>query len=122
MIAAVDRRLIRWGEWVRSGTGIRLSYPSIATELRGIYGPSGADPEDPLSEELDRLIAGLEDRSRNLVCDWYVGRMQTHSLMRLYRTSYRNLYLMMDRSHHFLQGAISTKSNVACVRTKTAIV
>lgn len=124
MIARVDVRLERWGAWVRTGAGIRLSYPSIATELRGIYGPSGAagaEGEDLLSEEMDRLIAKLEENRRNLTCDWYVARMDTHSLIRLYHTSYRRLYETMDRVHHFLDGAISTKIQAACVRTESRI-
>lgn len=115
MISRVDVRLVRWGEWVRSGAGLRLNYPSIATELRGIYGGAGFDSADPLSEETDRLVSRLEKSARDFVCDWYVGRMSTTSLMRLYRCSRASLYMRMHACHAFIAGANSTKSNAACV-------
>ena len=115
MIDRVDVRLVRWGEWVRSGAGLRLTYPSIATELRGIYGGAGFDSEDPASEETDLLIARLDKSSRDFICDWYVGRMSTTSLMRLHRCSRASLYIRMHACHAFLAGAYSTKSNAACV-------
>lgn len=115
MIASVDVRLIRWGDWVRSGAGLRLSYPSIATELRGVYGASGFEGPDPISEETDLCVSRLEKTSRNLVCDWYVGRMSTTSLMRLYRVSRAALYVRMHGAHAFIAGAFSTISNAACV-------
>lgn len=115
MISRVDVRLVRWGEWVRSGAGLRLTYPSIATELRGIYGASGHDSDDPVSEETDLLVSRLDKTGRDFVCDWYVGRMSSTSLMRLYRCSRATLYMRMHAYHAFIAGAISTKSNAACV-------
>lgn len=115
MIARIDARLVRWGDWVRSGAGLRLTYPSIATELRGIYGASGYDSDDPESEDTDRCVSRLDKMGRNLVCDWYVGRMSTMSLMRLYRVSRAALYVRMHGYHAFIAGAYSTKSNAACV-------
>lgn len=106
-------RLIKWGRWVRTGHGIRLSYPSISSEQRGVYGPSGArgaEPEDPVSERTDRLVARLDKASIDFICDWYVAEMTNQQIQRKYNLPKQRQYERLDRLHHHIRGVLSASA------------
>lgn len=121
MIDHIEHRLLRWAEWVKKGHGVRLSYPSIATEVRAAFGASstGDYSEDLISEATDRLIAGLSADQKNLVCDWYLRQQPIKALAIRYRCSRQRLYESIDRIHYYMDGALS--QNRPCVLTRTKL-
>lgn len=118
MIDHIEIRLLRWAEWVKKGHGVRLSYPSIATEVRAAFGASstGDYSEDLMSEATDKLIAKLPVDQKNLVCDWYLRGQPVKQLAIRYRCTRQRLYEMLDRVHYYIDGALS--QNPPCVLTR----